>query len=204
MARPRAHDWQDKRDAILRAATVVFARDGYHGSGINDVAAEAAVSKANLYHYYANKDQLLHAVIHDHLTSIVVALDAAVDPALDPEVQLHALISALLNNYQHADAQHRIQVHDMGALPDDLQTSLKAIERDIVAVFATALCRAVPALDAERNLVTPVTMSLFGMLNWHYMWFKPRGRMSREAYSKLALDLILGGTERAMAEHRKT
>ncbi|MEM9605440.1 MAG: TetR/AcrR family transcriptional regulator [Pseudomonadota bacterium] len=199
MARPRAHDWQDKRDAILRAATVVFARDGYHGSGINDIAAEAAISKANLYHYYSNKDELLHAVIHAHLTEIVDALESARDPTLAAEAQLQAFIGALLDTYRDADAQHRVQVHDMGSLPDDLQADLKALERDIVAVFSTALTGALPALAERRHLLKPVTMSLFGMLNWHYMWFRSGGSMSRDRYSQLAFDIILGGAREALA-----
>jgi hypothetical protein len=37
----------------------------------------------------------------------------------------------------------------------------------------------------------PVTMSLFGMMNWVYMWFKDGGPISREDYADLATDLIL-------------
>lgn len=199
MARPRAHDWQDKRDAILRAATVVFARHSYHGSGINDIAAEAAISKANLYHYYANKDELLHAVIHEHLSHIVEALDRARDGRLSADAQLHACIGALLDTYRDADAQHRVQVHDMGSLPDALQADLKALERHIVRVFSDALLDALPDFAKRRHLLKPVTMSLFGMLNWHYMWFRQGGSMSREQYSQLAFDIILGGAREALS-----
>jgi len=39
----------------------------------------------------------------------------------------------------------------------------------------------------------PVTMSLFGMLNWVYMWFREDGTLSREDYAKVATTLILEG-----------
>ncbi len=199
MARPRAQDWQDKRDAILQAATVVFARDGYHGSSISDVAVEAATSKATLYHYYTNKDQLLHAVIHRHLSDIINALDAAQDPKHSGDDQLAANITALLDTYRNADAQHRIQVHDMGCLPDDLLRDLKRLERQIVDSFSHALTVALPEFRQQMHLLKPVTMSLFGMLNWHYMWFRPGGKMNRSQYSQLACTLILGGARDALA-----
>jgi hypothetical protein len=39
----------------------------------------------------------------------------------------------------------------------------------------------------------PVTMSLFGMMNWVYMWFRDGGRISREDYADVATTLILEG-----------
>ena len=38
-------------------------------------------------------------------------------------------------------------------------------------------------------------MSLFGMLNWHYMWFRPNGLMTRKDYAALATEIILEGTK---------
>ena len=45
----------------------------------------------------------------------------------------------------------------------------------------------------ERPLVMPVTMSLFGMMNWMDMWFKDGGRISREDYAEVLTALILEG-----------
>ncbi|MFX7764111.1 hypothetical protein ABTK05_20850, partial [Acinetobacter baumannii] len=62
-----------------------------------------------------------------------------------------------------------------------------------------ALALAVPQLAGQGALLKPVTMSLFGMLNWHYMWFRPDGPMTREAYADLVTRLILAGA-REVAE----
>ena len=88
----------------------------------------------------------------------------------------------------------------MGSLPDALQRDLKTLERRIVERFSTALCEAVPEFEQHHRLLKPVTMSLFGMLNWHYMWFRPGGKMKRSEYSELACTLILGGARDAIAK----
>ena len=44
-------------------------------------------------------------------------------------------------------------------------------------------------------MLKPVTMSLFGMLNWHYMWFREQGAVSREAYADLATTVLLEGAQ---------
>jgi TetR/AcrR family transcriptional regulator, fatty acid metabolism regulator protein len=52
----------DRRHTILRAAIEVFARKGYHGCRIADVAREAGVAYGLVYHYFKNKDELLETV----------------------------------------------------------------------------------------------------------------------------------------------
>jgi TetR/AcrR family fatty acid metabolism transcriptional regulator len=52
----------DRRRTILRAAIEVFAKKGYHGCRIADVAREAGVAYGLVYHYFHNKEQLLSSV----------------------------------------------------------------------------------------------------------------------------------------------
>src|SRR3954462_13764082 len=53
---------QDRRRTILRAAVEVFAKKGYHGCRIADVAREAGVAYGLVYHYFKNKEELLESV----------------------------------------------------------------------------------------------------------------------------------------------
>jgi TetR/AcrR family transcriptional regulator len=63
-----------------------------------------------------------------------------------------------------------------------------------VQLFAGALSRAVPQLvEPGSTLLKPVTMSLFGMVNWHYLWFREGGAVSRADYARIATRLILDG-----------
>jgi hypothetical protein len=43
------------------------------------------------------------------------------------------------------------------------------------------------------ELLAPVTMSVFGMLNWFYLWYKPGGPVDRDAYADIVADLVIGG-----------
>ncbi len=52
----------DKREAILRAATKVFARKGYFNSKVADVAREAGIADGTVYLYFKSKDEILHSV----------------------------------------------------------------------------------------------------------------------------------------------
>lgn len=52
----------DKREAILRAATAVFAEKGYFNSKVADIAKAAGVADGTVYLYFKNKDDVLHSI----------------------------------------------------------------------------------------------------------------------------------------------
>jgi TetR/AcrR family transcriptional regulator len=158
LARSRAKDYDEKREAMLHRAATAFARDGYDRASMAGLAAECGVSKALLYHYYASKEALLSDIA-----------------------------------YRDADAEHRVQIEALRLLPEVEQEELKALERRLVALFAEAIRALSPAAFEARPLLKPVTMALFGMLNWFYMWFREGGTISREGYATLATDMLVAG-----------
>ena len=52
----------DKRKAILRAATNVFARKGFFNSKVSDIAAEAGIADGTVYLYFKSKDEILRSI----------------------------------------------------------------------------------------------------------------------------------------------
>ncbi|WP_029057300.1 TetR/AcrR family transcriptional regulator [Stappia stellulata] len=193
MARPRADDYDDKRKAILKTSAELFAEHGYDRASMNQIAKGCGVSKALVYHYYDNKDALLFDIIRDHLDELIAAVEEAAPETASGEARLLGYVGALLDAYRDANAEHKIQINEMKRLPPEQQEDLKERERALVKLFASALTQAVPELGNGSHLLKPVTMSLFGMVNWHYLWFRDGGPVSREDYAEIATRLILDG-----------
>jgi TetR/AcrR family fatty acid metabolism transcriptional regulator len=57
---------EDKRRLILGAAVRVFARSGYHGSRVGDIAEEAGVAHGLLYHYFSSKEEVLQTIFREN------------------------------------------------------------------------------------------------------------------------------------------
>lgn len=194
MARTRAADFEEKQRVILDHAAQVFADQGMEKASMSQIATVAQVSKALLYHYYPSKDALIFAIIVTHLEGLDAAIEEAEDPTLPPEQRLRKLVGAVLENYRGADNQHKVQLNATSALSDEQKAEITSIERRIVRRFSAVLDQVNPGLNTkERPLLMPVTMSLFGMMNWVYMWFRDGGRISREDYADVATTLILEG-----------
>ncbi|HWE18433.1 MAG TPA: TetR/AcrR family transcriptional regulator [Hyphomicrobiaceae bacterium] len=193
MARPRAADHDLKRRAILDRSAKLFADRGYARTSMSEIALACGSSKALLYHYYENKEQLLHALLKAHFVKLEEAIQAADVPAAPPVERLRALIAALLAAYEGADALHKVQINELTSLPLQRQQELKSYERRLVELFAGVLHDINPALAEGTGLLKPVTMSVFGMINWSYLWFRPDGAMSRAAYANLVTQITVDG-----------
>lgn len=195
MARTRATDFEEKQRGILISAARVFAEMGMEKASMSQIAARSNVSKALLYHYYSSKDALIFDIVHKHLEELEEAIEAADVPDAAPEDRLRGLVRAVLENYRDADNQHKVQLNGTAALSAEQSAGLRAVERRIVRRFSDVIAEINPDLNNERLLLMPVTMSLFGMMNWVYMWFRDGGPITRQDYADVATTLILEGVK---------
>jgi TetR/AcrR family fatty acid metabolism transcriptional regulator len=81
----------DKRDAILRAATDVFASRGFFNSQVADVARAAGVAAGTVYLYFRSKDDLLVSIFDRTMREWIEEGRASVAPIEDPVERLRAI-----------------------------------------------------------------------------------------------------------------
>ena len=203
MARTRANDYDKKRLGILSRSARLFAQHGFTGTSITMIADACGVSKALMYHYYGSKDDVLFDVLSDHLKHLVAVVEASANSSADPRERLTAIATALLDAYRGADAEHQVQISSLKLLPPVQQETLKEMERRLVRIVSDAIADALPAVAKKHDVLLPLTMSLFGMLNWHYLWFRDGKGMTRDAYARMATGLVLAGADEAIADMEK-
>ncbi|MBT9494469.1 MAG: TetR family transcriptional regulator [Paucibacter sp.] len=196
MARGRAPGFENQREQILREAARLFAHQGYPGTSMNAVAEACAVSKPTLYHYVQDKHELLMQICETHVqwleTLVTEVQTQAAEQGLAPEALLRRLIARFVQAYGEAQNEHRVLTEDVKFLNDEDRARLLEIERRVVAAFADAVATLRPELSAAK-LHKPLTMLLFGMINWTFTWLKPDGDLSYEAVAPMVADLFFGG-----------
>ena len=195
MARTRAENYEDKQRHILDTAAAVFARLGMEKASMAEIARQGEISKALLYHYYSSKEDLIFDIIRSHLSELDGALEGSDRPELSADQRLRHLIRAVIENYEDADEKHKVQLNCMGTLGKDKAEQLREIERRIVRRFSDVLGEINPELTGKRSLLMPVTMSLFGILNWVYMWYRPDGPITRQDYADMVTTMMLEGVK---------
>ena len=194
MARTQAKDHSAKREAILEAAARVFASEGFDRASMAALAQDAGISKANIYHYYDSKDALLFDLLDSHLKGLRDRLAEVNLDGLAPAEKLLALCVEVLLAYQGADNAHRVQSAGMDHLPSDQRQILVGYQRDMVKKLSSVIAENAPdVFERDPAKLRSVTMSVFGMLNWHYMWNASADEHARRAYGAEVAKLAIGG-----------
>ena len=91
----------DKRRQILDAGVRVFARQGYHGTRVSDIADEAGVAYGLVYHYFKSKDQVLNELFSERWSLLLAAIEATDADDIAPREKLWAVASFIVDSYRH-------------------------------------------------------------------------------------------------------
>ncbi|WP_119354341.1 TetR/AcrR family transcriptional regulator [Azohydromonas sediminis] len=192
MARGRAATYDDQREAILARAAELFAHRGYAATTMNDIADACGLSKATLYHYVDDKYALLVSICEDHVDTLRALVDDVDALRLPPEARLRELIRRFVQAYAGAQHAHRVLTEDVRFLDAADRERVLGTERELVAGIARTVAAVRPEL-AQAHLAKPLTMLLFGMINWMFTWVRPDGPLDHDALAPIVADLFLGG-----------
>lgn len=201
MPRGRAPGYDDQRELILSRAATLFANRGYPATSMNEVALACGLSKATLYHYYRDKYTLLVSIAEGHVQRLHALVAEVAAERLTHEQRLRELIRRIVEEYADAQYAHRVLTEDVKFLDEADRERVLGKEREVVAGFARAVAALRPDLK-KAALAKPLTMLLFGMINWMFTWMKPDGALDHAAIAPIVADLFLGGLPAVKAPRR--
>ncbi|NOC46793.1 MULTISPECIES: TetR/AcrR family transcriptional regulator [unclassified Ruegeria] len=194
MARTIAKDHDQKRKQILKMAAKVFADQGFDRASMTLLAKECGISKANIYHYYDSKDAILYDILETYLRELRDRICNVDLNGLTSEQKLRKAVREILFAYQGADDEHRVQISGMSALTEEQQKLLRGYQLELVNFVRDILKELAPtAFNDDKDKLRGTTMSVFGMLNWYYMWNTGAGPKAREDYADLVSTLTVHG-----------
>jgi AcrR family transcriptional regulator len=98
----RAVQGEATQKSLKRQARKIFARKGYSGANTNELVERAKVTKGALYHHFANKRELYHAVVEDMEQELVERIEAA-GAGMAPWERLRAMCHAYLDYCRDPD-----------------------------------------------------------------------------------------------------
>jgi AcrR family transcriptional regulator len=154
-----------KRDAIIRAARIVFGRDGFARAGVDAIATEAGVSTRTLYKHFASKDRLFAVVLEASATQVSDGFLARLrdtpgagtpdDVPRELTAIAHALVRQAIDNPEHFAMARQIATEGTH-FPEPVITTWQEagplrVEREVrrrLAALADRKLLAVP--DVER------------------------------------------------------
>lgn len=190
----RAKDHDDKRQLILDRAAELFARQGFHKTSISEISKACNVSsKAWIYHYFPNKEEVLFTLLRDFLVLVRDRLRALTGEGHAPKQALRAFVGECLSIYAQYRINYPMLFAEMSALPPAPQSELRALEREIANLLRDVIVGVNPGVARRRKHVMAITLIAFGTINWTYTWFDAKGPLSLETVADLITEMLLDG-----------
>ncbi|WP_197318501.1 TetR/AcrR family transcriptional regulator [Saccharomonospora sp. NB11] len=161
---------RDRKAQLAAVASELFRQRGYHGVGINDLAAAAGITGPALYRHFADKQAILAHVLLTGLRDMELATEAALDD--ERRTESYESIRELLTGL----AARSVERRDVAALwrwegrhlDAESQQQIRRRSTAMLAAWARVLQRKRPELsDDDAELLCWATLSVFGSVSVH-------------------------------------
>jgi TetR/AcrR family transcriptional regulator, fatty acid metabolism regulator protein len=201
MATSRSGAAAEKRRVILDAAVKVFARQGFNGCRVSDIADEAGVAYGLVYHYFRSKDQVLDTLFLERWDLLLAAIDA-VDRREDlfAREKLQAVASFIVESYRHdPDLMKVIIVEVTRAANSFAQAHTEKIEEAYEGI--ARIVRKAQEAGEFRAVVSPefAAMTFYGaieqVLTGWILGFLPGSQTAYDEATTFLVETICGGLD---------
>lgn len=182
-----------RRQQVLEAATVCFARKGFHQSTMQDICSEADLSPGAVYRYFSSKEEIIQAITDTHSAHNLALLEAAGqrENTFEALEDLAAAFFAKLDDPQMcaldlelwAETQHNHRIREI--FGQSLNVHREACAR--IVRRAQERGEIDPSLDAES--VARAMISLFEGL---VLQQAVEGELSLQEYVRVVLRMLAG------------
>lgn len=198
-----------RREAILRAATELFARQGFHGVGMRAIADAVGIRSSSLYHHFPSKNELLRAISLDYVREFVDAQLPELEGGGSPPERLRRLLrSHILYFHEHRlqEAVGLAHLRELGQLEPESYEEVQAVRRRYQHAIQEVVEEGVARNDFLVSDPLIATLEVLGMVNSINTWFRGGGRVTIEdladEYVAVAVDRILGARPARTANGR--
>lgn len=182
------------RGRILDEAAELFARDGYDGASLADLANAVGVTKAAIYHYFPNKKEIFESIIVQTLEGLLQCVSQKISDKIEADDALYCFMTAHAEYFEEhyynfvtmlvgfGGMQNEVKIHEAQRLRGAYERVLQGIiERGI----ASGTFRSANVSVSSRAALS--------MLNWMVRWFKPGQERTAASFAAEYCDIILHG-----------
>lgn len=188
---PSASELRDRKtEALYREAAISFHRNGYAGTSLADIAERLGVSKAALYHYIGNKQELL---LGCHLAASDAA-DRAIEQVpkdgLNGREKVRLALRLYLESILAEDSASVVVLEESALTPENFR--IVVARRD---AFQSAFTRFIREGIRDGSIVRCdprlATFAVLGGVNWVEKWYRPGGAWSRLQIAQAMADMMV-------------
>ncbi|TVT24619.1 TetR/AcrR family transcriptional regulator [Amycolatopsis acidiphila] len=179
---------------VRRAAVKLFADKGFHGTGIRDLAQEAGISSASLYHYMGTKEELLSGIMRECLDRLLLGARRATGGVADPRQRLVSLVALHVLAHALQPAETRVVDNEVHALSAATRRQIVALRDEYEQLWSAAIDDGIRRGGFTTPEPAVTRLALLEMCSGVARWYSPRGPVELDRlaghYTGLALRML--------------
>ncbi len=182
-----------RRENLLAVAARVFAARGYDRTTMRDLSRASKMSLAGMYYYVRGKEDLLFQIQRGSFERVREGAERAIAEATGAEERLQAFIRHHVQFFASHMDEMKVLSHEAESLTGAPLEEVRRLKR----AYAD-LCQGLLAALEEQNGGERVgrhiaSYALFGMMNWIYTWYDPKGSLGATELAESICRLFLNG-----------
>jgi AcrR family transcriptional regulator len=185
-------DAMSTRERIVRSAAELFAKQGYHATGISELLAAAELSRGAFYYHIDGKETLLFEISRtqvEQMNAVAAVIAASEAPARE---RMRLLAQSLIRNISDHHAEWVVFFREFDALEGERREEILAAREQYEQYWLRVLRDGAASREFVK-LSRLQVKGILGMLNYTYLWIDPNGRLKPEQIADTFVDLLLEG-----------
>lgn len=182
----------EARRRIISVAEALFAKQGFDGTSMREIAAAASMQAASMYYHFPSKEELLWAVWEKSALELKQRLLESVQLLTDPWERMEAACIAHVSGLLDWRKSNQVQfVMPPWQYPDGIRDRVIAIRNEYEDIFVSLIADLPLSKRIDRRYLR---LALIGALSWTLFWYRAEGD-SPAVIAKQILKLLCHGIQ---------
>lgn len=188
-----------KKEAVLSTAVRLFNSKGFNATSLDDVADSLKVTKPTIYHYFANKDEILFECVRRGLSSINEAASRVAAQGGTGADKLRALMIeyGLVMTQDFGMCVTRTTDSE---LSEDSRKRFRALKKEIDQTVLQVVESGMKDGSLRAGDARLTTFTITGALNWIGRWFEPDREKSADEVAAAVVATLMAGVSTSRSD----
>lgn len=180
------------KERILRTAAELFARNGYHATGLSELGEAVGLGRGALYHHIGSKEHLLFELSVRHVAEMVTYGEGLISSPLGAEERFRRLSRKLMRVIADHLPELTVFFREVNSLSGQRREQIVELREQFENVWLQVLSDGEgEGLFQHGDALT--VKAVLGMHNYSYLWIDPDGALAPEEIADRFCDLLLHG-----------
>jgi TetR/AcrR family transcriptional regulator, cholesterol catabolism regulator len=180
----------ETRQRILTTATELFARKGYHATGVAELSEAVGLGAGAFYHHIGAKEELLFTICRGHIEEVLARGEQVLLADLPATQKLRLLARKHMQMAAERTLDLRLTLREVTSLTERRRKEMQVLRDRTEEIWEQIVEEGRRSGELE-GLDSLFVKAALGALNYAALWYRPKGALTPDEIADRTIDLML-------------